>query len=49
MFVCPTLDVAPTAAELGIEAHGMRTYKELHQTAGQLATERLETTGVRFS
>ena len=48
-FVCLTLDVAPTAAEPGIEAHGVRTYKELHQTAGQRAAERLQRTGVPFS
>ena len=48
-FVCSTLDVAPTAAELGIEAHGMRTYKEIDKTVGQRAEERLQAAGIAFS
>ena len=41
-FVCSTLDVAPPAAEIGIEAYGVRTYKEIDPKAGQRAEERLE-------
>ena len=48
-FVCSTLDVAPTAVELGIEAYGVRTYKEIDAEAGQRAEERLAAVGVAFS
>lgn len=48
-FVCSTLDVAPAAGELGIQAHGVRTYKEIDLKAGQRAEERLEEVGAAFS
>jgi len=41
--------VAPTAVELGIEAYGVRTYKEIDAEAGQRAEERLAAVGVAFS
>jgi hypothetical protein len=48
-FVCSTLDIAPTAAELGIDAFQMRTYKELDPSVGRRAVERLTELGERFS
>jgi hypothetical protein len=48
-FVCSTLDIAPTAAELGIDAFQMRTYKELDPSVGRRAVERLAEVGERFS
>lgn len=48
-FVCSTLDVAPTAAELGIDAYRMRTYKEIDPAVGQRAAKRLEAVGVAVS
>lgn len=44
LFVCPTIIEAPTAAQLGIEARGTRTYKELTVTAGLRALEHLRVT-----
>ena len=48
-WVCSTLDIAPTAADLGIDAYQMRTYKELASAAGERAVERLTAVGERFS
>lgn len=39
---CSTIEIAPTAAELGIGARGMRTYKELDAELGRRALERLQ-------
>ena len=48
-FVCSTLDVAPLANELGIDAYRVRTYKELDPVAGRSAVKRLVAVGVPFS
>lgn len=48
-YVCSTLDVAPTASQLGIDAFQMRTYKELDPVVGRRAIERLAEVGERFT
>jgi hypothetical protein len=45
LHVCPSVMDAPTAAELGIEARGVRTYKELPSSAARRAIERLRAVG----
>jgi hypothetical protein len=46
--VCSTIEIAPTADELGIAARGMRTYKELDAAIGSSAVERIQQVGERF-
>ena len=48
-FVCSTIDIAPAAGELGIDAYQMRTYKELDAAVGKRAVERLAAVGERFT
>jgi hypothetical protein len=48
LYVCPTLDVAPTALSLGIEAYRMRTYKQLDARVGERAARAIADAGVRF-
>jgi hypothetical protein len=48
-YVCSSIESAPPAAELGIAARGVRTYKELDAVVGKGAVERLRETGQRFS
>lgn len=40
--LCTAVDVAPRAAEVGISAHAMRTFKELDAEAGQRARKAIE-------
>lgn len=44
-YVCPSLDVAPRAAEVGIEAEGMRTYRKLDADAGRRAETAIAASG----
>lgn len=48
-FVCSTIEIAPTAAELGIDAYQMRTYKELNAAVGRRVVETLSAVGDRFA
>jgi hypothetical protein len=48
-YVCSTIEIAPTAGELGITARGVRTYKELDAEVGIRALKRIETVGEQFS
>jgi hypothetical protein len=48
-YVCSSIEGAPTAAELGIAARGLRTYRELDADVGARAVKRLRETGQRFS
>jgi hypothetical protein len=48
-YVCSSIERAPTAAELGIAARGLRTYRELDADVGARAVKRLRETGQRFS
>jgi hypothetical protein len=41
--------IAPTAADLGIAARGVRTFEELDADVGRRALERLQEVGEPFS
>lgn len=44
-YLCEAVDVAPRAADVGISAHGMRTYKRLDDAAGERARAAIEVVG----
>jgi hypothetical protein len=48
-FVCRTLEAAPAASELGIDAFQMRTYKELEAAVGKRAVDTLASVCERFA
>ena len=43
--LCEAVDVAPRAADVGISAHAMRTYKRLDDAAGERARAAIEAVG----
>jgi hypothetical protein len=47
--VCSTIEIAPSAAQLGIHVHGVRTYKEFDAAAGERAVARLAEVGQPFA
>jgi len=48
-YVCPVLSEAPRAGEVGVDAHGVRTYKRLLPEAGRLAERAIVARGVLFA